>query len=134
MCECFNLLRSGCAAAFLPAQIKLVGSSTVTEGDIFKLQCTVDAALLKMHTGCRRIRSYLMRNNTVVLTEAFSTEDMEVTFSIHGATVGDSGQYSCVVLPSRCVQEEEAKFRGENTVTVQVEGVSSDYTVFVCLF
>lgn len=121
----FNHLSSCCAAAFLPGQISLVGSSTVTEGDIFELECTVDADTVQMHTECKQIRSYLMKNNTAVRTGAFSMKDMKATFSIHGATMTDSGQYSCVVLPPRCVQEEEAKFRGNNTVTVQVQGAGS---------
>ncbi|XP_075907551.1 T-cell-interacting, activating receptor on myeloid cells protein 1 [Nelusetta ayraudi] len=108
-------------AAFLPAQISMVGSSTVTEGDIFELQCTVDANMVQKHTECTHIRSYLMRNNTVVRMEAFSIKDTKATFAIQDATLRDSGQYSCVVFPSRCVREEDAKFRGNNTLTVHVE-------------
>lgn len=126
----FNRLSSCCTAAFLPAQISLVGSSTVTEGDIFELQCTVDADTVQIHTECKQIRSYLMKNNTAVRTGAFSMKDMKATFTIHGATSTDSGQYSCVVLPSRCVQEDEAEFRGKNTVTVQVQGAGS-YPTFI---
>lgn len=122
----FNHLSSCCAAAFLPAQISMVGSSAVTEGDIFELQCTVDANMV--HTKCTHIRSYLMRNNTVVRMEAFSIIDTKATFAIQGATVRDSGQYSCVVFPSRCVQEEDAKFRGNNTLTVHVQGLGSHCT------
>lgn len=124
----FNHLSSCCAAAFLPAQISMVGSSTVTEGDIFELQCTVDANMVQKHTECTHIRSYLMRNNTVVRMEAFSIKDTKATFAIQDATLRDSGQYSCVVFPSRCVREEDAKFRGNNTLTVHVEGLGSHCT------
>lgn len=57
--------------------------------------------------------------------EGFSLEKKEAMFTIEAAAMRDSGNYSCVVLPSRCIQET---LYGNNTVTVQVEGEG-----FLCL-
>lgn len=81
--------------------------------------------MVQTHKDCEHIRSYLMVNNTAVRMEAFSIKDMKATFTIQGAAMRDSGEYNCVVFPSRCVQEEDAKFSGKNTVTVSVKGAGS---------
>lgn len=115
------------AATFLPADVSLVGSSTVTQGDSVEFRCAVSDTI-QTHVGCEYIHSYLMKNKTIVRMEGFSLEKKEATFTIEGAAVRDSGNYSCVVLPSRCIQENETTFYGNNTVTVQVKGEG-----FLCL-
>lgn len=115
------------AATFLPAEIYLVGSSTVTQGDSVEFRCTVSDTM-QTHDGCEYIHSYLMKNKTIVRMEGFSLEKKEAMFTIDGAAMRDSGNYSCVVLPSRCIQEPETTLYGNNTVTVHVEGEG-----FLCL-
>lgn len=48
--------------------------------------------------------------------------EMEATFTIEGAILRDSGHYSCVVLPSKCIQEHQKILDGNNSVFVEVRG------------
>lgn len=115
------------AASFLPADIYLVGPSTVTQGDSVEFRCTVPDAI-QSREGCEYIHSYLMKNKTVMRIEGFSLEKREATFAIEGAAMRDSGNYSCVVLPSSCIEDPETTLHGNNTVTIRVEGEG-----FLCL-
>lgn len=71
---------------------------------------------------CQLIHSYLMRNETILQVQAFNVARMEAKFTIEGAVVRDSGLYSCVVLPSKCIQEREKTLYGNNAVLVEVKG------------
>lgn len=54
--------------------------------------------------------------------QAFNVMRLEATFTIEGAVMRDSGHYSCVVLPSKCIQEHEKTLKGNNTVLLEVKG------------
>lgn len=57
-----------------------------------------------------------------MLAQAFNVSQMKATFSIKGAVMRDSGHYSCVVLPTMCVQEQEREVHEKNTVLLEVKG------------
>ncbi|XP_039866562.1 uncharacterized protein LOC120720830 [Simochromis diagramma] len=107
-------------ANFLPADISIVGSSTVHEGDYVEFQCTVSQHL---HTlgGCKFIYAYLRKNDTILLVQVFNVSQMLTTFIIDGAVLRDSGHYSCIVLPSKCFYEHEHTVHGTNKVFLQVK-------------
>lgn len=108
-------------ANFLPADISVVGPSTVSEGDDVEFRCTVSHALRTLGE-CQIIRSYLIRNESTLQVQAFDVTQMEATFTIQGAATRDSGSYSCVVLPSKCMREHEKTLSGNNAVVLEVEG------------
>ena len=109
------------AANFLPADISMSGPSTVREGDNFEFRCTV-SDILQTFDKCRFIHSYLKKNETVLQVQMFNVTRMEVTFTIGGAVMRDSGHYTCVVLPSKCHQENKSILYGNNSVFLEVKG------------
>ncbi|KAF3832366.1 hypothetical protein F7725_026031, partial [Dissostichus mawsoni] len=100
---------------FLPADISVAAPSYVHEGDDVAFRCIV-SGLLQTLGECQLIHSYLMRNETILQVQAFHVPRMEANFIIEGAVVRDSGHYSCVVLPSKCIQEGEKTLNGNNAV------------------
>ncbi|XP_028257197.1 uncharacterized protein LOC114433088 isoform X2 [Parambassis ranga] len=104
----------------LVIHIAVVGPSAVHEGDNIEFRCTVPSSL---HTlgECPLVYSYLRKNGTVLLVQAFNVSQMKATFSIKGAVMRDSGHYSCVVLPTMCIQEQEHVVHGKNTVLLEVK-------------
>ncbi|XP_039466722.1 uncharacterized protein LOC116325532 [Oreochromis aureus] len=107
-------------ANFLPADISIVGPSTVHEGDYVEFQCTVSQHL---HTlgGCKFIYAYLRKNDTILQVQVFNVSQMLATFIIDSAVLKDSGHYSCIVLPSKCFYEHEYTVHGTNKVFLQVK-------------
>ncbi|XP_033972066.1 uncharacterized protein LOC117471293 isoform X2 [Trematomus bernacchii] len=105
---------------FLPADISVAAPSDVHEGDDVAFRCIVSGPLQTLGE-CQLIHSYLMRNQTILQVQAFNVPGMEANFTIEGAVVRDSGHYSCVVLPSKCIQEGEKTLYGNNTVLVEVK-------------
>nr|XP_046230022.1 uncharacterized protein LOC124050957 isoform X2 [Scatophagus argus] len=63
-----------------------------------------------------------MRNETIIQLQAFNLISMEAAFSMEGAAMRDSGSYSCVVLPSKCIDEHEKTLSGNNVVLLDVKG------------
>ncbi|KAI9546174.1 hypothetical protein NQZ68_029409 [Dissostichus eleginoides] len=105
---------------FLPADISVAAPSYVHEGDDVAFRCIVSGPLQTLGE-CQLIHSYLMRNETILQVQAFHVPRMEANFIIEGAVVRDSGHYSCVVLPSKCIQEGEKTLNGNNAVLVEVK-------------
>ncbi|KAL3992745.1 KICSTOR complex protein kaptin [Sarotherodon galilaeus] len=107
-------------ANFLPADISIVGPSTVHEGHHVEFQCTVSQHL---HTlgGCKLIYAYLRKNDTILLVQLFNVSQMLATFIIDSAVLRDSGHYSCIVLPSKCIYEHEYTVHGTNKVFLEVK-------------
>ncbi|KAK5934979.1 hypothetical protein CgunFtcFv8_020381 [Champsocephalus gunnari] len=105
---------------FLPADISVAAPSDVHEGDDVAFRCIVSGPLQTLGE-CRLIHSYLMRNETILQVQAFNVARMEAKFTIEGAVVRDSGLYSCVVLPSKCIQVREKTLYGNNAVLVEVK-------------
>ncbi|XP_033972069.1 uncharacterized protein LOC117471294 isoform X2 [Trematomus bernacchii] len=105
---------------FLPADISVAAPSDVHEGDDVAFRCIVSGPLQTLGE-CQLIHSYLMRNETILQVQAFNVPGMEANFIIEGAVVRDSGHYSCVVLPSKCIQEGEKTLYGNNAVLVEVK-------------
>ena len=62
-----------------------------------------------------------MRNESILQVQAFNVMQMEAVFAIEGAVMRDSGHYSCVVLPSKCIQEHERTLYGNNAVLLKVK-------------
>lgn len=108
-------------ANFLPGDISVSGATAVSEGDDVEFRCTVSRTL---QTACRSklIHSYLRQNETILQVQAFNVTRREATFTIRGAVLRDSGHYSCVVLPSKCIYGQEAKLYGNNVVFIEVKG------------
>ncbi|KAL3992746.1 BAI1-associated protein 2-like protein 2 [Sarotherodon galilaeus] len=115
-----NIIEILVIASFLPADISIVGASTVHEGDFVEFQCTVSQHL---HTlgGCKFIYTYLRKNDTILQVQLFNVSQMLATFIIDSAVLRDSGHYTCIVLPSKCVYEHEYTVHGKNTVFLQVK-------------
>lgn len=109
------------AANFLPADISMSGPSTVSEGDNVEFRCTV-SDILQTFNKCQFIHSYLKKNETVLQVQMFNVTRMEVTFTLGGAVMRDSGHYTCVVLPSKCHQENKSILYGNNSVFLEVKG------------
>lgn len=109
------------AASFLPADISVVGRSTVSEGDDVEFRCTFSNTL---HTldECQLIQSYLRRNKSIIQVQVFNVTRKEATFTIGGAGMRDSGNYSCVVLPTQCIKEYDDILSGNNSVLLEVKG------------
>ncbi|XP_053172112.1 uncharacterized protein LOC128355756 [Scomber japonicus] len=115
-----NTLEIIVIANFLPADISMSGPSTVSEGDNVEFRCTV-SDILQTFDKCRFIHSYLKKNETVLQVQMFNVTRMEVTFTIGGAVMRDSGHYTCVVLPSKCHQENKSILYGNNSVFLEVK-------------
>lgn len=62
-----------------------------------------------------------MKNESIVQVGEFSVARMEVAFTIDRAVMRDSGHYSCVVLPSSCIQEHKITLQGNNAVLLEVK-------------
>ncbi|XP_028431140.1 uncharacterized protein LOC114553866 [Perca flavescens] len=105
----------------LPADISVAGPSTVSEGDHVAFRCTVSDTLQTLGE-CQLIHSYLRKNETILQVQPFNVTRMEATFTIKGAVMRDSGHYSCVVLPSKCIREHEKTLYGNNAVLLEVTG------------
>ncbi|KAG8001399.1 hypothetical protein GBF38_007044, partial [Nibea albiflora] len=101
--------------------ISVAGPSTFEEGDNVTLRCTLSVPLLTLGE-CKFIQSYLTRNGIIVQVQPFNVMEMEATFTIEGAIFRDSGHYSCVVLPSKCIQEHQKILNGNNSGFVEVRG------------
>lgn len=110
-----------CVASSHPADIAVAGSSAVSEGDDVEFRCFVSVTLQTLG-GCQIIHSYLMRDGSVFQVRPFNVTRMEVNFTIEGAIARHSGYYSCVVLPSKCIQAPETSLHGNNTVLIKVKG------------
>ncbi|XP_039652133.1 uncharacterized protein LOC120556552 [Perca fluviatilis] len=114
-----NVIQILVISNFLPADISVVGPSTVSEGDHVAFRCTVSVTLQTLGE-CQLIHSYLRRNETILQVQPFNVTRMEATFTIKGAVMRDSGHYSCVVLPSKCIREHEKTLYGNNAVLLEV--------------
>lgn len=99
----------------------MAGPSAVSEGDDVELRCSVSTSLQTLGE-CQFIHSYLIKNESIVQVGEFSVTRMEVVFTIDSAVTRDSGHYSCVVLPSNCIQEHKITIQGNNTVLLEVKG------------
>lgn len=108
-------------ANFLPADVSLTGLLAVSEGDDVELKCAVSSTLQTLG-NCQLIHSYLMKNGSVLQVQPFNIMQKEATFTIKGAVVRDSGQYSCAVLPTKCIQSSEERLCGKNEVMLEVKG------------
>ncbi|XP_044063650.1 uncharacterized protein LOC122881459 [Siniperca chuatsi] len=115
-----NIIQILVIAYFLPADLSVAGPSTVSEGDNVEFRCTLSDTLQTLGE-CQLIHSYLRRNETILQVQAFNVMRMEATFTIEGAVMRDSGHYSCVVLPSKCIQEHEEALYGNNAVLLEVK-------------
>ncbi|XP_076012162.1 uncharacterized protein LOC143004879 [Genypterus blacodes] len=111
-----------CPDNFLPADISVSGPPAVSEGDDITFRCTVSPPL-QTACGSQPILSYLRKNETILQVQPFNVEQREATFTIQGAVRRDSGQYSCVVLPSKCIDGQEEKLHGNNTVFIEVKEI-----------
>nr|XP_019935785.1 PREDICTED: uncharacterized protein LOC109625123 [Paralichthys olivaceus] len=121
-----NIIQIQVIANFLPADISVAGVSTVSEGEDIEFRCAVSYALQTLD-DCQVIQSYLKKNESILQVQAFDVARMETTFIIKDAVTRDSGHYSCMVLPSKCIQEQEKTgktLRGNNTVLLKVKGES----------
>ncbi|XP_051235720.1 uncharacterized protein LOC127351813 isoform X2 [Dicentrarchus labrax] len=107
-------------ANFLPADISVAGPLAVSEGDDVEFSCTVSETLQTLG-GCQLIHSYLKRNELILQVQTFNVTQMEATFTIQDAVTRDSGNYSCVVLPSKCIQKHEKTLYGNNAVSLEVK-------------
>ncbi|XP_019119325.2 uncharacterized protein LOC109139642 [Larimichthys crocea] len=114
-----NIIQIQVIANFLPADISVAGLSTLGEGDNVTLRCTLSVPPLTLG-DCKFIQSYLTRNGNILQVQPFNVMEMEATFTIEGAILRDSGHYSCVVLPSKCIQEHQKILDGNNSVFVEV--------------
>ncbi|XP_038556406.1 uncharacterized protein LOC119889691 isoform X2 [Micropterus salmoides] len=126
-----NIIQILVIANFLPAVISVAGPSTVVEGDAVKFRCTVTDTLQTLGE-CQLIQAYLRRNETILQVQAFNVMRLEATFTIEGAVMRDSGHYSCVVLPSKCIQEHEKTLKGNNTVLLEVKGSLFNQLIVSC--
>ncbi|CAI5646008.1 unnamed protein product, partial [Oreochromis niloticus] len=115
-----NIIEILVIANFLPADISIVGPSTVHEGDYVEFQCTVSQHL---HTlgGCKFIYAYLRKNDTILQVQVFNVSQKLATFIIDSAVLRDSGPYSCIVLPSKCFYEHEYTVHGTNNLFLEVK-------------
>ncbi|XP_034733910.1 uncharacterized protein LOC117948388 [Etheostoma cragini] len=120
-----NVIQILVISNILPADISVAGPSTVSEGDHVAFRCTVSYTLQTLGE-CQLINSYLRRNETILQVQTFDVTLMEATFTIEGAVLRDSGHYSCMVLPSKCIREHEKTLRGNNAVllNVTVKGIN----------
>ncbi|XP_037341573.2 uncharacterized protein LOC119227157 isoform X2 [Pungitius pungitius] len=105
---------------YLPADISIAGPSAVKEGGDVTFRCSVSDTLQTL-SDCQFIHSHLRRNETLVQVQPFSVKRMEATFTIRGAVSRDTGNYSCAVLPSKCVPEQEETRHGNNVVMLVVK-------------
>lgn len=85
------------------------------------LRCSVSYTLQTLG-GCRFIQSYLIKNRTVVQLQAFNATRMEVEFTVKDVALKDSGHYSCVVLPSKCIKAAQTSLYLNNRVFLEVQG------------
>ncbi|XP_018522300.1 uncharacterized protein LOC108876943 [Lates calcarifer] len=115
-----NIIQILVIANFLPADISVAGQSTVNEGDNVEFRCTVSDTLQTLGK-CQLIQSYLRRNEIVLQVQVFNVTRMETTFTIEDAVTRDTGHYSCVVLPSKCIQSHEKTLHGKNAVFLEVK-------------
>ncbi|XP_035761960.1 uncharacterized protein LOC102788270 [Neolamprologus brichardi] len=115
-----NIIEILVIANFLPADISIVGSTTVHEGNDVEFQCTVSQHIQTLG-GCKFIYAYLRKNVTIFQVQVFNVSQMLTTFIIDGAVLRDSGHYSCIVLPSKCFYEHEYTVHGTNKVFLQVK-------------
>lgn len=114
------------AASFLPGVVSVAGPSTVSEGDTVEFRCTLSDTL---HTlgECQLIQAFLRKNRTIIQVQIFNVTKMEATFTTEDAAVRDSGYYSCLVLPSKCITEREVKhWNGSNALLLDVNSESAD--------
>ncbi|XP_078108691.1 uncharacterized protein LOC144519435 isoform X2 [Sander vitreus] len=114
-----NVIQILVISNFLPADISVAGQSTISEGDDVAFRCTVSDTLQTLGE-CQLIHSYLRRNESILQVQPFNVTRMEATFTIKGAVMRDSGHYSCVVLPSKCIREHEKTLHGNNAVLLKV--------------
>ncbi|XP_036950303.1 uncharacterized protein LOC119017625 isoform X2 [Acanthopagrus latus] len=115
-----NVIQIQVIANYVPADISVAGPSTVSEGEDVELRCSVSTSLQTLDE-CQFIHSYLMKNESIVQVGEFSVARMEVAFTIDCAVMRDSGHYSCVVLPSSCIQEHKITLQGNNAVLLEVK-------------
>lgn len=85
------------------------------------LRCSVSDTLQTLD-GCQFIQSYLIKNGTLVQLKPFNATRMEVEFTVKDVALKDSGHYSCVVLPSKCIKAAETAHYGNNRVFLAVKG------------
>lgn len=77
---------------------------------------------MQIFGGCELVHSYLIKNVSVLRVQAFDVKQMKTTFTIDGVIRRDSGPYSCVVLPFKCIEEHETTLCGNNQVLITVKG------------
>ncbi|XP_029284391.1 uncharacterized protein LOC115006338 isoform X2 [Cottoperca gobio] len=126
-----NIIEILVVSNFLPADISVAGPSTVGEGDDVTFRCTASDTLQTIDE-CQLIHSYLRKNDSILQVQTFHVTRREAIFTIEGAVMRDSGDYSCVVLPSKCIQEHEKTLYGNNTVVLKVKGNMDFRMIITC--
>lgn len=120
---------SNCYTAhFVPAALSVVGPSTIHNGNQIDFKCTFSETL---HTldNCQVIYCCLKKNKIFLQMQIFNVAQMESSFTIESAVKRDSGNYSCLLLPTKCFQEHWNELQGMNEVFLEVKGGH-----FNCLF
>ncbi|XP_011608033.2 uncharacterized protein isoform X1 [Takifugu rubripes] len=117
-----NIIPIRVIANFHPADISFAGPPAVKEGDDVALRCSVSDTLQTLG-GCQFIQSYLIKNGTMVQLTPFNATRMEVEFTVKDVALKDSGHYSCVVLPSKCIKAAGTALYGNNRVFLEVKGM-----------
>ncbi|XP_029688407.1 immunoglobulin superfamily member 1-like isoform X2 [Takifugu rubripes] len=115
-----NIIPIRVIANFHPADISFAGPPAVKEGDDVALRCSVSDTLQTLG-GCQFIQSYLIKNGTMVQLTPFNATRMEVEFTVKDVALKDSGHYSCVVLPSKCIKAAGTALYGNNRVFLEVK-------------
>ncbi|XP_035991905.1 uncharacterized protein LOC118562890 [Fundulus heteroclitus] len=107
-------------AHFLPATLSVAGPSRVDEGNRVELRCTFSETLHTLY-NCQLIHCCLKKNDTFLQLQVFDVARMEASFTIEGAVMRDSGHYSCLLLPSKCFQNNWNELQGINAVFLEVK-------------
>ncbi|CAG5852741.1 unnamed protein product, partial [Menidia menidia] len=117
-----NTIQIHVIANSLPADISVLGWPTVSEGDDVEFKCTFSDILHSLDE-CQFIYAYLWKNRSIFQVMVFDVAQKEASFTMEGAVVRDSGDYSCTLLPSSCVKENEKQIYGKNVVVLKVNKV-----------